>query len=197
MSYFEDIKNQIYKFEHLGKEIATTGALLIGKAPHIAQFAWLHAIYVPLTMKEILELESELNTEIPESYKYFLMNYSNGLSLFVAEFYLDGMRKKVGRSIDSVRQPYSIITTNIEERPSNAKENYFFIGGYKWDGSHIYIDTKTNKVHFCDPWDATSLFEWNSFEEMIVSEVKRFSTLFNSDGIILDDDLYTTPIEIE
>ena len=68
---------------------------------------------------------------------------------------------------------------------------------YSWDGSKIYIDKETNAVHFCARWDATSLFKWASFEEMIVSEVKRFIKLFNENGVIINEDLFTTPIEIK
>jgi hypothetical protein len=37
MNYFEEIKKELFKFKHLGEETVTeTGALLIGRAPHIA-----------------------------------------------------------------------------------------------------------------------------------------------------------------
>lgn len=97
--------------------------------------------------------------------------------------------KRVGR-------PFSIITPNIKERPRNAKDNYFFIGGYNWDCSKLYIDMVTNKVHYCAERDATTLYEWNSFEEMIVSEVKRITNLFDDKGVVLNEDMHTTPIEI-
>ena len=53
-------------------------------------------------------------------------------------------------------QPFSIITANIRERPRNAADDHFFIGGYDWDGSYLYIDKRTSTVHYCDRDDATS-----------------------------------------
>lgn len=197
MKYFEELRKQIFKFEGLGVEISQLGATLIGKAPHIAKYAWLNKLYPVLDMQKILELESELGMEIPEEYKIFLTQFSNGLNIFVATFSLDGYRKDMDRSIEGSRQPFSILVPNLKERPKNAKDNYFFIGGYNWDGSKLYIDTETGKVHYCAEWDAISLYEWNSFEEMLISEVKRITSLFDEKGVVIDEDLHTTPIEIK
>jgi len=197
MNYFEKIKEELLRFKNLGLETAENGTLLIGRAPHIAKQAWLNEIYPVLTEQDIVILENELNTEIPKDYKWFLLNGSNGLGMFVSKFYLYGLRKELGRSVAASRQPYGLDISNIDERPENAKDSYFFIGGYSWDGSQIYIDKETNKVHYCDRWDATSLLKWASFEEMLVSEVKRFTKLFNENGVIINEDLFTTPIEIK
>lgn len=196
MNYFEQIKKELYKFENLGIETSLNGAILIGKAPHVAQFAWLNSIYPVLDEQNILQLETELKTSIPADYKSFLLNYCNGLGIFVSKFSLYGLRKELGRTIEASRQPFSIITPNTIEKPKNSKESYFFIGSYKWDGSKLYLDKETNKVHYCDRWDATSLYEWNSFEEMIVSEVRRITNLFDDRGIILNENMHTTPVEI-
>jgi SMI1 / KNR4 family (SUKH-1) len=196
MNYIEKIKNELYKFEDLGLEKSENGTILIGKAIHIAPLAWLNKIYPVLNEEDILLLEKELKTEIPEDYKDFLTKFGNGLNIFVATLSLNGLRKEMGRSIEASRQPFSIITPNINERPRNAKVNYFFIGGYNWDCSKLYIDKITNKVHYCAEWDATSLYEWNSFEEMIISEIKRITNLYDEKGVILAKNKYTTPIEI-
>lgn len=197
MNYFEEVKSELYKFRHLGLEKTANGTILIGKAPHIAEFAWLHSIYKTLSQEELFELEKDVKTQLPDSYRDFLLNHSNGLSLFVSNFSLYGLRKELGRTIEASRQPFSLITLNTIEKIKNAEENHFFIGSYKWDGSKLYIDKSTGKVHYCDRWDATSLFEWNSFEEMIVSEVKRITNLFDENGVILDEDLHITPVEIK
>ncbi|TCN59861.1 SMI1/KNR4 family protein [Flavobacterium circumlabens] len=196
MNYLEVLKKDLYKFEDLGVQKSENGAILIGKAPHIAQLAWLNKIYPILSDKDIVLLGKELKREIPKDYKLFLTNFSNGLNIFVSTFSLYGLRKELGRSIEASRQPFSIFTPNLKEKPKNAKENYFFIGGYNWDGSKLYIDSVTNKVHYCAEWDATSLYKWNSFEEMIVSEVKRITSLFNEKGVVLNINKHTTPIEI-
>jgi hypothetical protein len=197
MNYFEEVKKELYKFEGLGLEKSELGAILIGKAPHIAPMAWLHSLYPILTEAEVDLLEKNLGTAIPKDYKDFLLNYSNGLDFFASTFSLDGMRKEIGRTIEDSRQPFSLIVPNTIEKPNNAKANQFFIGGYEWDGSKLYIDNETSKVHYCDRWDATSLYEWNSFAEMLLSEVKRITSLFDEKGVILNEDLHTTPIEIK
>ncbi|QSB25654.1 SMI1/KNR4 family protein [Flavobacterium sp. CLA17] len=196
MNYLEVLKKGLYKFEDLGVQKSENGAILIGKAPHIAQLAWLNKIYPILGDKDIVLLGKELKREIPKDYKLFLTNFSNGLNIFVSTFSLHGLRKELGRSVEASRQPFSIFTPNLQERPKNAKDNYFFIGGYNWDGSKLYLDSVTNKVHYCAEWDATSLYEWNSFEEMIISEIKRITSLFDEKGVVLDKNKHTTPIEI-
>lgn len=198
MNYFEEIKNELFEFKHLGEEtVAETGALLIGRAPHVAPQAWLHKIYPVLSNDDIAKLETDLRTTIPNEYKHFLQHCSNGLNVFVSEFSLDGLRKQLGRSIAASRQPYGLDIPNVDERPENAKDSYFFIGGYSWDGSKLYIDKETKKVHYCARWDATSLYQWNSFEEMLLSEVKRLINLFDENGVIINENLFTTPVEIK
>lgn len=197
MDTYQTLNDVLFDFDFLGTERCENGTLLIGRAPHIAELAWLHSIYPTLNKEDINHLEKELNQKIPDSYLRFLTEYSNGLGIFVSKFSLYGLRKQLGRGLDAVRQPYSIITPNTHERPDNAKNSYLFIGGYSWDGSKIYIDTETNKVHYCDRWDATSLYEWSSFEAMLNYEIPRMISLFDKNGVIINDDLYTTPIERE
>ena len=135
-----------------------------------------------------------MKTEIPESYKDFLMNFSNGLILLSSTLSLYGLQRQLNRSLSvNSRQPYSIITSNIYERPNNAKDNYFFIGGYNWDGSHLYIDKETNTVHCCERWDATSKFQWTNLNEMLVSEINRLYNLFDDEGKEIDEDISTLP----
>jgi hypothetical protein len=189
-----DLKELIYKFENLEKGSSSDGAILIGKAPFIGTKAWLNIMYPVLSDKEIVWLESELKTTIPEDYKQFLSDFSNGLIILSSTFSLYGLRRQINRDIKAnVRQPYSILTPNIFERPKNAKDNYFFIGGYNWDGSHLYIDKETNRVHCCERWDATSKMQWTSFEEMITSEIKRLYLLFDHEGKEIDRDQKTIP----
>ena len=70
------------------------------------------------------------------------------------------MRKSYNRNPNATPEPYGLIESNIYERPKNAKDTYFFIGGYRYDGSKLYIDSENGKVHFCKSRDATSLLSW-------------------------------------
>jgi len=194
MSYFDAIKEQLYGFENLGKEVTQSGAVLIGHAPHIAPMAWLHSIYPVLTEEDIIELEAELNKPIPEAYKDFLKNYSNGLSVFVTTLSLDGLRKVTGRTDEASRQPFALSTPNAYERPKNAKDSCFFIGAYSWDGSKLYIDSDTGKVYYCGRYDATPVKEWESFEAMLTSEISRVISLYDDKGIKINKSGHTTPV---
>lgn len=191
---YQEINEFIYKFEKLGLSSSSDGAMLIGKAPHIAPEAWLNEVFPVLDIEEIEHLEEELKETLPQEYKDFLMNYSNGLIILTSTLSLYGLRRRMTRDIkQNSRQPYSIITSNVHERPENAGNNIFFIGSYQWDGSHLYIDKETNKVHCCERWDATSKIQWDSFQEMLISELKRLYTFFDDEGRELDEDASTLP----
>jgi len=188
-----DILKFLGSYRLLGEKRLNNGTCLIGQAPHVAPNAWLHSIYPGLNLNEIKELESILDKTIPDCYRSFLEN-SNGLKLFNTTFCLDGLRKSYGRGLDDVWQPFDIRTPNMSERPKNAADCFFFIGGYDWDGSLLYIDSHTQKVHLCRTDDATSLYEWDSFEIMLESEIRRIIKLFDSEGKEINPKISTLPI---
>jgi hypothetical protein len=190
---FTRVDKLINKFEHLGKETTLAGVVLIGKAPSQGKHAWINKIYPSLNQSDIIEMEKTIGDSIPSEYEHFLMNYSNGLNVLLSTLSLYGLRKQRGRSIEASQQPYSLITPNKSERPDNAKVNYFFIGGYNWDGSLLYIDKNTGVVHCCQRYDATSQKSWPTFEDMIVSEIERLYNFFDDDGTELDEDKPTIP----
>lgn len=183
----------VFKFECLGAHVAENGAIFIGKAPFLGREAWLNKIYPSLTHEEILELETSLNQSFPVEFKRFLNEFSNGLNILSSTLSIYGLRKKLGRSVEASRQPYSILTPNKIERPPNSKDNFLFIGGYNWDGSLIYIDIETSKIHCCSSESAISKFCWQSFDEMLISEIKRLYTLVNEIGKELNEGTKTIP----
>ncbi|MFL9844103.1 SMI1/KNR4 family protein [Flavobacterium rhizosphaerae] len=188
------ILNLLYKFKKQGEKVSDDGATMIGRAPHQGPKGWLNILYPPLSKEELKLLEAELKTEIPKEYSDFLLHFSNGMDVLSSTLSLYGLRRHINRSPDvDMCQPYSIITPNIYERPDNSKPNYFFIGGYNWDGSLVYIDKETNSIHCCERWDATSKKTWNSLEEMILSELERLYTFFDDEGVEIDEDNPTIP----
>jgi hypothetical protein len=187
-----DILKFLDSYRLFGEKRLENGTYLIGKAPHIAPNAWLHSIYSGLNLNEIKELENILGKLIPEGYRSFLEK-SNGLKIFNTTFCLDGLRRSSSRGLDDVWQPFDIRTPNISERPKNALDYFFFIGGYDWDGSLLYIDTHTEKVHLCNRDNADSLYEWNDFERMLESEILRIINLFDSQGKEIDPRISTLP----
>lgn len=47
----KELENLLMRFSHLGVTHSKNGALLIGKAPHIAEYAWLNII-TPVLQKQ-------------------------------------------------------------------------------------------------------------------------------------------------
>lgn len=176
---FDDIKRKILKLNYLGEERLIDGTVLIGKAPDIAPKAWLHKMFPPLNEDEINSLEELLDTSIPAQYREFLMNFSNGLKLYIDTFSLEGYRKRQDRSIESVWQPYSIVTSNKLERLQDSKDSFFYIGSYSWDGSLLYIDKENNKVYRCSNKSSIPVNSWNTLIEMLSSEIDRLDNLYS------------------
>lgn len=193
MIRFDIVKKLLLKFSDLGIEKSChTGATLIGKAPHIAEEAWLNRIYTPITSDEIGKIESEIKKTIPASYAQFLTTDSNGLNVLGDTLCLFGYRYNYLRDINAAQQPYSIIDLNKFDKPRNSTDKMFFIGGYDWDGSLLYM-TPDQKVHFCSRSNSQSLISWDSIYSMLVSEINRLYTLFDSRGVQIDETEPTTP----
>jgi hypothetical protein len=197
MENSDKIRKLLLKFSHLGiKRIETTGALLIGSAPHVAEDAWLNHIFDPINEHDIIKLEKEINKKIPSSYVDFLMHFSNGLKILCDTLSLYGYRYNYIRTEEFIWQPYSLIEPNKYGRPKNSTRDMLFFGFYDWGaGSYLYM-TPDEKVHFCSRSDATSLFTWNSLSEMLISEIERLYKLFDSKGIAINEFQPTTPVLI-
>lgn len=194
MKDYSEIKELILKFSFLRiEESKSTGALLIGRAPHIAESAWLNRLYSPIDKNEIIKMEDGISKKIPTSYVDFLTNFSNGLNILGDTLCLFGYRSNYVRTVDFSWQPYSLISFNKYDKPRNSTGEMLFIGSYDWDGSLLYMTTD-EKVHFCNRDDSTSLFIWDSLSSMLISELKRIYNIFDSSGIQIDDTQATTPI---
>lgn len=190
----EKLEKLLMRYAPLGVEHSKNGALLIGKAPHIAELAWLNTLYPCLSAEEVAQLEMRLQCPIPAAYKQFLMQCSNGLKLLVTTFSLYGSRASYNRTDFSLRYPFDLMDIQKHERPKNATAEMFFFGAYNYDLSKLYLNTTDNKVYYCARYDSTPLKSWNSLDEMIVSEIERIYTLFDERGHQIDPSEPTTPI---
>ena len=85
-------------------------------------------------------------------------------------------RENFFRDINAAWQPYSIIDLNKFDKPLNSTNNMFFIGGYDWDGSLLYM-TPDQRIHFCSSENSKSLMSWDSLYSMLVSEIERLYLL--------------------
>lgn len=192
----DNLLKLIERYNHLGVEyVPETGATLIGRAPHIGSQAWLNSMYETLSEGDVTVMEKSMGRKIPAQYREFLLSCSNGLNIMNTTLCLFGHRKIAGRDISASRQPFDLVTLNKykSERPKNATPDLFFIGGYDWDGSQIYL-TDNGKVHFCSPNDCTSLKSWDSLDDFLKSEITRIHSLFDDNGVELDENVPTLPV---
>lgn len=193
MEKLDNIRELITKFSYLGtKQTANKKALLIGHAPQIAPEAWLNCLYKPVSLKEIQLIEKSIGVSIPDSYKSFLLSFSNGLSILGDTLSLFGYRSNYSRNNEDVWQPYDIITLNLYEKPHNATLNEFLIGKYEWDASSLYIN-KEDEICYCKSDDILPLKKWNSLSDMLYEELTRLYELVSENGLFIDTDCKTTP----
>ena len=192
----KDLEKLLMRFSHLGVTHLKNGALLIGKAPHIAEYAWLNVMYPCATETEIYDLEKRLGCAIPEVYRNFLMNVSNGFDIMNCTLALHGCRTSYNRSDLDSWYPFSLEDIQKNERPKNATQEMFFFASYNYDCSKLYLNTSDNKIYYCDRYDATPLKSWDSLSDMITSEIERIFSLFDTDGRIFNRMAPTTPVVI-
>lgn len=190
----KELENLLMRFSHLGVTHSKNGALMIGKAPHIAEFAWLNVMYPCITEAEVCDLEKKLGCAIPEVYRNFLMNVSNGFDIMNCTLALHGCRTSYNRSDLDSWYPFSLEDIQKNERPKNATQEMFFFASYNYDCSKLYLNTSDNKIYYCDRYDTTPLKSWDSLSDMITSEIERIFGLFDADGRISNRMAPTTPV---
>lgn len=181
------------RYEHWSRKETENGTLLIGNPHKDKPYWWLIKIFSPISREELNRLKDELH--IPDIYSYFLLEYCNGLDLFLGTLSLFGYRRNMIRTPSQViQQPFNVATINLNECPKNSKQNYFYFGSYNWDGSLIYMDTKDNCIYLCHRYDSTPIFKWNSFKSFLDTEVPRICSLFDDNGEEINPDCSTLPI---
>jgi hypothetical protein len=192
VDYFPIVVNIMEANGNLGVRVLPNGTRLIGHVPHVAPEAWLHLLFPPLSAAQVQNIERDIGNSLPNVFSAFLLK-ANGLSLFSGSLSIDGLRFSHERSGDAVWQPFSIITPNVTERPRSSKASFVFIGGYRCDGSLLYIDKATSNVFRCKSKSAKAINEWPSFGAMLVAETQRLSVLFDAAGRKIDPKRPTTP----
>ena len=164
-----------------------------GHTPLIAPEAYNIYTFAPLTEERLALLEQNIGREIPCQYRTFLTNVSNGMHIFHRCLSLDGLQGSINRDL-GIQGPFDLSDTNVYERPKNADSNCFFLGGYSYDGSLLYIKDDVSTVYYCARRDATPLKEWNSFSEMLIEEIQRLKSLHGTDGMLQVPREETLPI---
>ena len=164
-----------------------------GHLPRIAPEAYNIYTFAPLTEEQLALLERVLNREVPKQYRTFLTHVSNGMHIFSRCLNLYGLQGVLDRRGD-FQGPFDLSIPNVYERPSNADASCFFIGGYSYDASNLYMRSGSQKVFYCPRWDITPLKEWNSFSEMLIEEIQRLKSLHGADGMLKSTRRSTLPI---
>ena len=164
-----------------------------GHIPRLAPEAYNIYTFAPLTEERLTLVEQNIGREIPCQYRTFLTNVSNGMHIFHRCLNLDGLQGSINRDL-GIQGPFDLSDTNVYERPSNADASCFFIGGYSYDSSNLYMRSGSQKVFYCPRWDITPLKEWNSFSEMLIEEIQRLRSLHGADGMLQVPREETLPI---
>ncbi len=164
-----------------------------GHIPQLAPEAYNIYTFAPLTEEKLALVEQNIGREIPCQYRTFLINVSNGMHIFHRCLNLDGLQGSINRDL-GIQGPFDLSDTNVYERPSNADASCFFIGGYSYDSSNLYMRYGSQKVFYCPRWDITPLKEWNSFSEMLIEEIQRLRSLHGADGMLQVPREETLPI---
>ena len=192
MEYVRYIQALIEEQKALGAVEEERGSRY-GHIPQIAPEAYNIYTFAPLTDEQLALLERVLNREVPEQYKIFLTLVSNGMHIFNRCLNLYGLQGVLDRRGD-FQGPFDLSIPNVYERPSNADASCFFIGGYSYDCSKLYMRSGSQKVFYCPRWDITPLKEWNSFSEMLIEETQRLRSLHGADGMLKSTRRSTLPI---
>ena len=164
-----------------------------GHIPLIAPEAYNIYTFAPLTDERLALVEQNIGREIPCQYRTFLTHVSNGMHIFNRCLNLYGLQGVLDRRGD-FQGPFDLSIPNVYERPSNADASCFFIGGYSYDASKLYMRSGSQKVFYCPRWDITPLKEWNSFSEMLIEEIQRLKSLHGTDGMLQVPREETLPI---
>ena len=192
MEYISHIQALIEEQKALG---AVEGEVVsrYGHIPQLAPEAYNIYTFAPLTEERLALVEQNIGREIPYQYRTFLTHVSNGMHIFHRCLSLEGLQGSINRKL-GIQGPFDLSIPNVYERPSNADASCFFIGGYSYDASKLYMKDDSDKVYYCARRDATPLKEWNSFSEMLIEEIQRLKSLHGADGMLKSTRRSTLPI---
>lgn len=177
----------------LGVRSLADGTQLIGRVPHVGSDAWLHALFAGLSDSEIQEVERRAGRSLPSEYRQFLRR-NNGISIFSGALYIAGLRNGYSRQGDAVWQPFAIEEANVLERPRDANPDLVFIGGYKSDGSRLYMATDSPEVFRCQRDSSRPQNSWPSLVTMLNEETARLAAHFDEQGRRRDPSRTTAPV---
>jgi hypothetical protein len=186
-----DIKSIISRLESVENSkslVLEDGTHLISKLPArddgLFQEAYQHEIYPSLSEDEIFHLEGLISRKIPDNLKDYY-RICNGMSIFSGSLSIRGLRENYTRDVD-VRLPISLESGNTKDRPMrkiNGKDEFIDNSGqirfgfFSYSGTELMMLISDEKRIYAVPRykDGPILYEWESFESMLNSEIERMS----------------------
>lgn len=190
MQIYDEILSIAMRWQHLGVEKTEDGCVFIGHQPEHGTHAYLHRFLPLLTDGEVEYLNDNLHVELNNDLKVFYRQ-ANGVSLFSRLLSVHGYRK-VLRNTDwdlMLRQPYDLLLENEDDYISQEKK-LVKIDKYE-DETGVYVSPDGPVFRF--DVEGNLLTKWDSFNIWLISETKRFATLFDKNGQLLVDYNLTPP----
>lgn len=164
----------------LGCKLLENGAELIGHVPRIAPQAYLHTVFPPLCDDDLEQLEFDVGRAIPAPLRR-LYHRTNGLDLFVGQLAVHGLRRTYVRSGAAIRQPFSVVTPNVIERPRRAQRDWVFFSTFCEDGSAGVIRADET-VFRCLPPRIRAVEMWPSLDTFLINQAQRLVDQFGPTG---------------
>ena len=159
----------------------SNGALLIGRRPDVGPKAFTHVLFAGLPYKLVEEAMASSRVLIHPTYAQYLTEY-NGAILFQGELSLYGVRAKLSRDADN-RQPFDVVgLNNPGERPDWSFSDGTVVGGYRSDGSVLYMTSGSDSISRRIFDSGELLGTWSTFGLFLEHEVERLISLHDRGG---------------
>jgi hypothetical protein len=162
--------------------------------PWKAPQAYLHVFFRGVSGETLNNFMLNEGMLLPPHVHDYLMQF-NGGSFFQGSLSLFGITNGTVSRDPMRRQPFDIRLYNKQSRPSNAKPDEFYIGGYDWDGSLIFVRENDSKVYRRDRKSGEIKNTWISFDQFLEQELMRIRQLVNRDGTWIDPNAPTCPLD--
>lgn len=148
-------------------------ATLIGHAPDVAPYAYLHTLYEGLSASELEKVRSELGRPLDPCLEWFLQQ-TNGLNMFVSGLAVYGLRRGMllNRRDPLWREPYDLLTEN-EYPPPGADSHHIQVGGLSADTGADWEIAPDGRVLMLDRETREFVREWDSLIDAVADEAQR------------------------
>jgi SMI1-KNR4 cell-wall len=169
--------------KHLGVKKFEDGSVAIGRLPQVAELAYLHRLFSPLSEEQLDALQDELEYNFPKSLRSFFLMH-NGVGFFSDELNIYGQRLNWQRSnIEAaLQQPYSIQSGNIDKMPKWASNDPLVIGSVGPERSPITMDKNGHVSIWKKVSSRSPATTYPEFFEFLLSEVQKLSKTVDRNG---------------